>query len=48
VGAFQHDNRHGFGVLTTSDGLEYSGQWERDQKHGFGICKSGNKIIYKG
>ena len=38
-GNFKSDQRHGKGVLTTSKGFFYEGDWVDDYKEGYGVWK---------
>ncbi|GAB5364726.1 hypothetical protein AAMO2058_000994700 [Amorphochlora amoebiformis] len=40
--------KHGKGILKTSKGLHYDGDWHSGQKHGIGKCKYPTGNIYEG
>ena len=47
VGSFVNDQKHGWGIMTCSDGNVYEGEFEHDKRHGRGVMvySDGSKYV---
>jgi len=48
IGTWNHDNRHGGGVMTYANGNAYAGDWLNNAMHGGGVMTYANGDVYEG